>query len=317
MLAGPVATPGRESRAGVVLHLQRSEFFRDYQSAFDALFGLPLALRAAGSFQPPQHGSKRVNPFCSLMAATSKTCAACLQLQQQVEAAAISAPTTLECFAGLSESAVPIRLGESVVGYLQTGQVLMREPSEAMLSRVVSRLNEWEAGIDGREVRALYLRTRVVTRRHYESIVRLLAIFAGQLSALSNQIMLRQAAGEKPTVAKARDFIAAHLGEPLPLGRVAQAVHASPFYFCKVFRQETGLRYTEYLARARIERVKQLLLDPHVRIGEAAFAAGFQSLSQFNRVFHRFAGESPKAHRNRLRGTGKSAPRRRALIDAA
>jgi len=73
----------------------------------------------------------------------------------------------------------------------------------------------------------------------------------------------------------------------------------SPFYFCKVFRRETGLTFTDYLARMRVESVKTQLLVPHMYIGEAAFACGFQSLSQFNRVFRRFAGQAPSAFRMR------------------
>jgi AraC-like DNA-binding protein len=45
-----------------------------------------------------------------------------------------------------------------------------------------------------------------------------------------------------------------------------------------------------------------MLLDPHKRVSEAAFAAGFQSLSQFNRVFHRITGEAPRVYRERLQG---------------
>ena len=96
--------------------------------------------------------------------------------------------------------------------------------------------------------------------------------------------------------------------EPLSLTQVARAVNMSSFYFCKVFRAGTGVRFTDYLARARVERTKQLLLKPHVRVSEAAFEAGFQSLSQFNRVFRRVAGESPSTHREHLHGTD-SVPR--------
>jgi AraC-like DNA-binding protein len=53
----------------------------------------------------------------------------------------------------------------------------------------------------------------------------------------------------------------------------------------------------------RVEKVKNLLLNPHKRVSEAAFEAGFQSLSQFNRVFRRVAGEAPTAYRDKLHGT--------------
>jgi len=77
-------------------------------------------------------------------------------------------------------------------------------------------------------------------------------------------------------------------------------VNMSVFHFCKTFRKATGLTFVDYLARVRIERIKSLLSDPYKRVSEAAFEAGFQSLSQFNRVFRRVAGEAPSAYRNRV-----------------
>jgi len=46
--------------------------------------------------------------------------------------------------------------------------------------------------------------------------------------------------------------------------------------------------------------VKHRLLDVNMRVSEAAYASGFQSLSQFNRVFLRVAGEPPSIYRERL-----------------
>ena len=76
----------------------------------------------------------------------------------------------------------------------------------------------------------------------------------------------------------------------------------SAYYFCKVFHKATGMTFTHYVARIRVERVKSLMLNPHKRISEAAFEAGFQSLSQFNRIFRKVQGEAPTAYRQRLHG---------------
>ena len=77
-------------------------------------------------------------------------------------------------------------------------------------------------------------------------------------------------------------------------------MNTSAFYFCKMFKQATGLTFTDYLARLRVEKVKNLLLNPHKRISEAAYEAGFQSLSQFNRVFRKITGEAPTVWRAKL-----------------
>jgi len=288
----------------IVEHLEKSEIYQTYQEAFQATAGLPLALRPAGSFQSPLQAAKGANNFCRLMAAASQSCAACLRLQQEIEVSTVDGARTAECYAGLIESAVPIRVGENIVAYLQTGQVLLRRPSPTQFRRTLRRLEVLGLKAPRAELEKAYFATRVMARPQYDSTLRLLEIFAAQLSSLTNQLMVRQAAAELPSVAKARSFIAEHQTEELSLGLVARAVNMSAFYFCKTFRKVTGTTFVDYLARLRVESVKHLLLDPHKRVSEAAFEAGFQSLSQFNRVFHRVAGEAPSVYRDKLHGTG-------------
>jgi AraC-like DNA-binding protein len=128
--------------------------------------------------------------------------------------------------------------------------------------------------------------------------------------------MITASTTEPPAVSKARTFIAEHLGEQLSLGMVAQAAHMSAFYFCKVFKGATGLTFTDYVSRARVEHTKQLMLNPHTRVSEAAYEAGFQSLSQFNRVFRRIVGEAPSAYRDHLHGASPAKISRGLAIAA-
>ena len=81
---------------------------------------------------------------------------------------------------------------------------------------------------------------------------------------------------------------------------VAQAVHTSAFYFCKLFKKVTGINFTDYLSRVRIEKAKNLLLNPNLRVSEIAFEVGFQSLTHFNRVFKKLLGQSPTEYRAQL-----------------
>lgn len=301
--------PAPSPERSVVAHLQQAALFRDYQAAYEDTTGLPLALRALGSFRSPMHESKQVNPFCALLAASNQACAACLRQQQAMEDEATTDARTTECFAGLTESAVPVRVGETVIGHLQTGQVLMRQPTKVKFKQILERLREFGAQVDAAALEAAYFQTRVVGRTQYGAMVRLLAVFAQHLGSVSNRVMVQETAAEPPAVVKARAFIAAHMADDISLKDVARASNMSEFYFCKVFRKTTGLTFTSYLARTRIEAVKTSLLNPHMRVSEAAFAAGFQSLSQFNRVFRRVEGESPSSYRDRLHPpTGRNLP---------
>ena len=51
-----------------------------------------------------------------------------------------------------------------------------------------------------------------------------------------------------------------------------------------MFKKPTGLTFTDYLGRVRVEQAKRLLLNPHLRVSEIAYAVGFQSLTHFNRI---------------------------------
>lgn len=301
----------------VIDRLQRSQLFRDYQQAFETTTGLPLVLRKPKSFQTPLHGSKRLNPFCAMMAGNNKSCAACLELQQRVEAAARRNAATLQCYAGLTESTVPVKIGETIVGYLQTGQVFLRKPSKRHFEEILRDLPVAASNLDLAEVESAYFQTRVISKHHYASVVRLLIIFADHLASISNQMMIRDSTMEFPAITRVRRFIAEHQSEELSLAAAARAVNLNEFYFCKLFKKATGLTFTSYLARLRIESVKLRLLNAHTHVSEAAFAAGFQSLSQFNRVFRRITGESPSEYRHRIHGDGAPAPAGRPEVHAA
>jgi AraC-like DNA-binding protein len=77
-------------------------------------------------------------------------------------------------------------------------------------------------------------------------------------------------------------------------------VNTSSFYFCKLFKKATGLNFTDYVSRVRIEKAKNLLLNPNLRISEIAFEVGFQSLTHFNRVFKKIIGQSPTQYRGQV-----------------
>jgi AraC-like DNA-binding protein len=299
----PTAALGNSNHA-LVEKLRRSQIYRDYERAFRETTGLPLALRVGGEFDLPHHGDPNENPFCALMAGANRSCSSCLRLQQQVADTAKAGPTTLRCEAGLHDSAVPVRVGENVVAFLQTGQVLLRRPTLAQRRRLAVLLRRFGLEGEAGKFDEAYGRSRVVTPMQHQSILQLLAIFAQHLSVLTNRLMVQEEGREIPAISRARAYIRDHSAGELSLTEVARAANMSVFYFCKSFRRSTGLTFTDYVARVRVEQAKQLLLNPHQRVSEAAYAAGFQSLSQFNRVFRRVAGEPPSAYRSRLQPLG-------------
>jgi len=280
--------------------LEHSALYQGYQHAFTAATGLPLALRPMVTWQLPLHGKPGENSFCSMTAEKSRTCAACLQLQDRLAKAATQSSCTMTCGYGLSETAVPIRLGAQTIGYLQTGQVLLKKPTPARFRQAIKEAQRMGVDLNTPRVRQAYFATPVMSRHKMDSVANLLGVFADHLAIQSNQIAVQQASAEPPVIARAKRFIEDHHRDDLSLGQVAASVHTSLFYFCKLFKRHTGVSFTEYVSRLRTEKAKKLLLNLNLRVSEIAYEVGFQSLTHFNRVFKRILHESPSEYRARL-----------------
>lgn len=285
---------------GLIEALTQSRLYQDYERAFTDATGLPVALRAVESWQLPLHGKRHEAPYCAMMSEKSRACGSCLQMQQKLSQAARCEAQTMSCPAGLCETAVPVRLGDRLIGYLMTGQVFARKPTEAQFQRNAQRITELGVQLEPAKLKEAYFAIRVMSPRQQTSVAALLTIFAEHLAMLSNQVVVRRENAEPPAIAKAKTYIQEHQAEDLSLGEVAKAVSMSSFYFCKMFRKIAGLNFTDYLSRVRIEKSKNLLLNPNLRISEIAYEVGFQSLTHFNRVFKRVLGQSPTEYRCHL-----------------
>jgi AraC-like DNA-binding protein len=154
--------------------------------------------------------------------------------------------------------------------------------------------------IDQAPTRQAYFATQAVTQRKLDSAASLLVIFADHLGIKSNQFAMQSANSEPLVIAKAKQFIREHYAEVLSLGLVSKVVNTSRYYLCKRFREVTGVTFTEFVSRTRIEKAKNLLLNPNLRVSEIAYEIGFQSLNHFNRMFKKIEGQSPTEYRGAL-----------------
>lgn len=277
--------------------LARSNIFKDYERAFGDATGLPLTLSPVEDWHLAHHGRRHENPFCSLLARHNKTCAACLSTQHELAAHTNGEARTVTCFAGLCETAVPLRVGGRTIGFLRTGELLLQKPQPSHFSRVAKQLRAWGLGENVEELKAAFFKSPVLSPRRYDSLVHLLTVFAEHLSIVASQITFQSDHAEPVNVTRARRYIDEHKAEALSLEKVAHAVGMSSFYFCKRFHKVVGCTFTEYVARVRVEAAKQRLLDPNARVSEVAFDAGFQSITHFNRVFKNLVGRSPTEYR--------------------
>lgn len=296
------------SNAHLIEAMAKEPMFDEFRQAFSRVTGMPLALHPLDSQDRPHHRQCPENGFCALMAGTEATCASCVRTEQRLQEESQDGVALVRCQYGLHEAAVPVRLGNEPIGFLQTGQALGRPPSERDFRQVANRVEQTGVRVASSVLRRAYFETPVVSEVKLRSAVVMLKVFAEHLALLGNQIAIRSSNQDPCIVRKAKEFIAGHLHEPLSLARVAAAVHVSPFYFCKLFHRSGDVTFKEYVSRARVERAKQLLLDPNKRVSEVCFEVGFNSLTSFNRVFHVVTGMTPTGYREQLPGSPGEGP---------
>lgn len=92
-------------------------------------------------------------------------------------------------------------------------------------------------------------------------------------------------------------YIHAHYPEDLSLEFLAKQFGISASYLSHQFKSVTGFTVTDYLQMTRIRNVQALLVGTKIPITEVAAPCGFNSFSQFNRVFRKHIGMAPSAYR--------------------
>lgn len=101
-------------------------------------------------------------------------------------------------------------------------------------------------------------------------------------------------------------FIAEHVEQPLTLEQLAASVSLSPFYFARLFKQETGFSPHEYIVRARVDKAKYLLISTSLPLKEIACRCGFGNECSFSTLFKKMSGCTPRGYR--MRGMEAEGP---------
>lgn len=283
--------------SNLVEALAKTSAFQQYAEAFTALTGLPLALYPPDSWQLSLHGKRNEAKYCALLARNRHACASCLQVVRRLSQLASDEAHTLYCPSRLCVTAVPVRLRNELIAFLKTGQVFCARPTEAQFRAVSKQLRKWGLDPNARELRDAYFAIKILPWRKYHSLIKLLRIFARQLSMAGQTILSWQENTEAPRIERAKDYIRQHKRGKILLGRVARVCRMSMYHFGKRFKLETGLSFPDYLARVRVDESRNLLLNPNLRISDIASEVGFKSVKHFSRVFKRIVGRPPGAYR--------------------
>lgn len=92
-------------------------------------------------------------------------------------------------------------------------------------------------------------------------------------------------------------YIHEEYASPLTMSDVAKKFYLNPSYFCKLFRDETGITFTNYLMDVRIQQSKKLLEETNLKLYDVASSVGYSNVQYFSTVFKEITGIPPSQYR--------------------
>jgi AraC-like DNA-binding protein/ligand-binding sensor protein len=238
------------------------------------------------------------NPFCRLLRLRFPVFAPCVDMRAQAREVFRRQPVLRRCPAGLAHVSLPVVTPDGVTGWLESGQVFDTPPRKESLSALGRRLTDSPHALAGLE--RAFLATPFVSRTRLQAGMHLLPMLARELGPALRVERPIGSPGSGDTVERVKRVISRELTNPIRLKELAAEIGVSPPYLSRLFRRQTGKTLTEYVADARVERAKVLLARGGT-ITDVAFAAGFQSIRQFNSSFKACTRQTPSEYRS-IRG---------------
>lgn len=291
--------------------LARSRIVRSFVESFPIATGFVLKLQPATGDREMIPFGGLANPFCNLVSCNSEAKEVCQKTFRAIrdQVAETHLPGRSSCFAGLTHVAIPVISGGEHIATIYGGQLMVQKPTKQAFDKVARKLSCLGLGEQLSALEDAWFNTPVVTEAQIQAITYLLENFAARISRYAASKILETSEGESAAVKRAKDFMQRRYAEPLTMPEVARHLNMSPSTFGKMFKRESGLTFTQYLGRFRVEKSKAMLVNPSHTIRIIAFQSGFDSISQFNRSFRQYAGMSPSEYRASLAGAETVVPR--------
>ncbi len=121
--------------------------------------------------------------------------------------------------------------------------------------------------------------------------------YVDKLSVSCRNIMMRKETQSSSVIDKAKSYIAAKYNKDISLDDVSREVDISPYYFSKIFKEETGENFIEYVTAIRIAKAKELLLGSELSMKEICAEVGYADPNYFSRTFKKNVGVTPTEYK--------------------
>lgn len=116
---------------------------------------------------------------------------------------------------------------------------------------------------------------------------------------ISEKLHAKKMKKNRRLIEEIKRYIADHLDRSITVRDAANLFSFAPNYLGHLFKEETGINFSDYVIAQRLEKAKQLLQDPKMKVYEVADRVGYRSLPYFSRHFKEVFGMTPGEYRRR------------------
>ena len=121
--------------------------------------------------------------------------------------------------------------------------------------------------------------------------------FISKISLVCENIAFKHEECSETVISKAMDYIDENYTKNISLDDVSKVVNISPYYFSKLFKEEAGVNFIDYLTKKRIDYAKELLEDNTYSIKEVCAMCGYSDPNYFSRIFKKKENVTPSEYR--------------------
>ncbi|MCR5226702.1 MAG: response regulator [Eubacterium sp.] len=124
--------------------------------------------------------------------------------------------------------------------------------------------------------------------------------FTDKISEACHNVKCRQENRSNGVIDRAKDYILANFQKDISLDDVSREIDISPYYFSKIFKENTGENFIDYLTTLRIDKAKELLETTDLSMKELCGEVGYANPNYFSRIFKKIVGLSPTEYKEKV-----------------
>lgn len=121
--------------------------------------------------------------------------------------------------------------------------------------------------------------------------------FLDKINTLCRNKVSKNKEQSTDVIERAEIYINNYYNKAISLDDVSREVDISPYYFSKIFKEETGVNFIDYLTKVRIDKAKELLLSSDLSMKVICWKIGYSDPNYFSRSFKKMVGVTPTEYK--------------------